>query len=687
MTILSTFCVPLVNYGTGAPLPGAVVTVYKYDTTVKASIYNLSGSATANPIVADASGLVKFQAEAGYLYEIVWSAGMYTSPRFVVGENELADFIAQASAILAQTTATLAAAIPADRALNSDAVAASLSFKSIVYNQNIAARKVIGTSETLAGEYTNGGDYDCSTMPRGLEFDVQSRRSATQDTIIRLGYGQSFTDNSGSNTLTLGKGRGAKIKRLSQLTYRASILPIDPSEQEIQSGSWTLWPSGRGNLWTAQYRASVACPSDTALTLPTGLSGLTSTRAGIVASISNDTTYTSDPQALVPEVVDDTHITIHNPNNSTELGATTNLTLMIFGLTYTATTSRGSAVYSTLNPTGIDYTLFCAGQSNMAVPMMGNGPASFDSRIISIATKKNFYYVNQAYSGSTILYGATTAGNEWWNQNTASPGARTTALVAAINAVIASGAPAPDYVVFDVGQSEAIRYGTVGYSFITPAAWIAAVQSILAYVRTNTSLPSLAFIWNPIGRWGSDGIDVGLNVIRQAQLSMCDGVNIIQGADGVLASLREAAGDGVHYDERGQIIIWEQLADIFGNLKLSTTEPLGPTIGSSGFKRVSGTLDTFEVTITASSGSITHPVSPGGIALLPSSNAAGTPIALDATTPYSWVSNKLRIKTAADQATAPYLCWPYGSAAVDVASIITDGSGYAIRSRTMIQAT
>ena len=600
--------------------------------------------------------------------------------------DEVAGYVSQSRTLLAQTQAAINAAIPPDRALNADAVIAAHSFKSIPYNQNIAVRKVIGTAEAIAGEYTNGGDYDCSTMPRGEEFDVQPRRSATQDTIIRLGYGQSFMDNGGSNTLTLGKGRGAKIKRMSQTTFRAWLAPIDPSEAQVVSGSFTWWPRG-DNTWSLQYRGTVACPSDTALTLPTGFSGLSGTRVGILSSISNDTSYASDPQAIVCEVVDDTHLTIHNPNTSAELGANTSITVLMHGLTYVATTSRGSAVYTTESPTGIDHTLIGAGQSNMAVAMMGNGPASFDARIIAIASKKNFYYVNQAYSGSTILYGATTAGNEWWNQNTSTPGARTTAIVAAINAVIASGAPAPDYIVFDVGQSEAIRYGTPGYSFITAANWTAAVAAMLAYIRTNTSLPSLKLIWNPIGRWGSEGIAVGLNVLRQAQLGMCDGVNIIQGADGVLASLRETAGDGVHYDERGQMIIWQQLADIFGNLKLGLSQPLGPTIGNTGFKRVVGTLDQFEITITASSGSITQPAAPGNFALLPSSDPAGAPITLDATTPYSWVSGKLRIKTAAAQATAPYLCYPYGGATAPVDSIITDGTGYAIRSRTMIQAT
>jgi len=601
--------------------------------------------------------------------------------------TEVAGYVSTSRSLLAQTQAAINAAIPPDRALNADAVIAAHSFKSIPYNQNIAVRKVIGTAEAIAGEYTNGGDYDCSTMPRGEEFDVQPRRSATQDTIIRLGYGQSFMDNGNSNTLTLGKGRGAKIKRVSQTTFRAWLAPIDPSEAQVVSGSFTWWPRG-DNTWSLQYRGTVACPSDTALTLPTGFSGLSGTRVGILSSISNDTSYASDPQAIVCEVVDDTHLTIHNPNTSAELGVNTSITVLMHGLTYVATTSRGSAVYTTESPTGIDHTLIGAGQSNMAVAMMGNGPASFDARIISVDAKKNFYFVNQAYSGSTILYGATTAGNEWWNQNTSTPGARTTDLVDAINAVIASGAPAPNYIVFDVGQSEAIRYGTPGYSFITAANWTAAVSAILAYIRANTTpaLPSLKLIWNPIGRWGSEGIAVGLNVLRQAQLGMCDGVNIIQGADGVLASLREAAGDGVHYDERGQMIIWQQLADIFGNLKLGLSQPLGPTIGNTGFKRVVGTLDQFDVTITASSGSITHPAAPGCIALLPSSDPAGAPLSLDPTTPYAWVSGKLRIKTAAPQATAPYLCYPYGGASAPVDSIITDGTGYALRSRTMLQA-
>lgn len=85
MAALQTINIPLVNFQTGAILPGATLTVYKTGTVVKASIYDLTGAARANPITADATGLCQFQVRAGQLYDVVWTLGAYTSPRYIVG--------------------------------------------------------------------------------------------------------------------------------------------------------------------------------------------------------------------------------------------------------------------------------------------------------------------------------------------------------------------------------------------------------------------------------------------------------------------------------------------------------------------------------------------------------------------------------------------------------------------------
>jgi len=84
MTILAPFNIPVVNLQTGAPLPGATVTVYKTGTMTKASLYDMAGLARSNPIVCDSSGLVQFQIGAASVYDVVWSLGSYTSPRFVI---------------------------------------------------------------------------------------------------------------------------------------------------------------------------------------------------------------------------------------------------------------------------------------------------------------------------------------------------------------------------------------------------------------------------------------------------------------------------------------------------------------------------------------------------------------------------------------------------------------------------
>lgn len=85
ITALVPFNIPIANYQTGVPLPGATVTVYKTGTVTKASIYDLTGAARANPITVDSSGLVQFQAQVGQICDVVWSLGAYTSPRLMVG--------------------------------------------------------------------------------------------------------------------------------------------------------------------------------------------------------------------------------------------------------------------------------------------------------------------------------------------------------------------------------------------------------------------------------------------------------------------------------------------------------------------------------------------------------------------------------------------------------------------------
>jgi len=61
-------------------LPGASVTVYLNGTATKASIYDrVTGSPIPNPTTADAYGVVAFQADANYSYQLVWQSGNYTS--------------------------------------------------------------------------------------------------------------------------------------------------------------------------------------------------------------------------------------------------------------------------------------------------------------------------------------------------------------------------------------------------------------------------------------------------------------------------------------------------------------------------------------------------------------------------------------------------------------------------------
>lgn len=90
------------NLQTGVALPGAIVSVYKTGTTTLASLFDaLTGAAIANPLTADSTGLVSFKVVAGAVYDMVWSSGAYTSPRYAIG--------VEAASVQALLNATLAA--------------------------------------------------------------------------------------------------------------------------------------------------------------------------------------------------------------------------------------------------------------------------------------------------------------------------------------------------------------------------------------------------------------------------------------------------------------------------------------------------------------------------------------------------------------------------------------------------
>ena len=79
------------NLQTGVALPGATVSVYKTGTSTFATIYDaVTNAPIANPLTADATGLVQFKILTGPICDAVWSSGAYTSPRYAIG-NEIAN--------------------------------------------------------------------------------------------------------------------------------------------------------------------------------------------------------------------------------------------------------------------------------------------------------------------------------------------------------------------------------------------------------------------------------------------------------------------------------------------------------------------------------------------------------------------------------------------------------------------
>ncbi len=70
------------NFSTFVPLPGASVSIYVGSTTNFAVIYDVNGNVTNNPMMANSTGFVEFQADDSG--QLVVSAGSYVSPRLLL---------------------------------------------------------------------------------------------------------------------------------------------------------------------------------------------------------------------------------------------------------------------------------------------------------------------------------------------------------------------------------------------------------------------------------------------------------------------------------------------------------------------------------------------------------------------------------------------------------------------------
>jgi len=76
-----------VNFQTGVPIPGALVSVYLSGTTTFAVVSDTNGAPLPNPMTADSNALVTFVIDPADTYEVVVSNGIYVSPRYVIGDS------------------------------------------------------------------------------------------------------------------------------------------------------------------------------------------------------------------------------------------------------------------------------------------------------------------------------------------------------------------------------------------------------------------------------------------------------------------------------------------------------------------------------------------------------------------------------------------------------------------------
>ena len=97
LAALQAYQYQAVNLQNNEPLPGAVVTIYNFGTTTRATIYDMSGNPLSNPMLADQNGAIAFQAQNTGSYQAVWSSKNYISPLWSLTTNGAIPAISLAS--------------------------------------------------------------------------------------------------------------------------------------------------------------------------------------------------------------------------------------------------------------------------------------------------------------------------------------------------------------------------------------------------------------------------------------------------------------------------------------------------------------------------------------------------------------------------------------------------------------
>lgn len=257
------------------------------------------------------------------------------------------------------------------------------------------------------------------------------------------------------------------------------------------------------------------------------------------------------------------------------IGADTHIrVLCITASDYIVTELRGTLTGSNgTAPAARASTIVVMGESHAQYFGSYGGFAGLQERMGELSLSKSIWPVNCGFGGAAIMEGFGSDGtNHFWN-TAGTPGARATLSLTRIQDAIAAGQPAPADVLFIIGENELDNLTTA--SLITD--WKAAAAALIAWFRTQLSLPNLRFHWVPLGSDDYSGtLDTIYSAIREGQLDVIAAdANILQGPE--MYDLSRAYED-THLDFEGQYQLGRRFADHVDNAANAATNNLGPNI-------------------------------------------------------------------------------------------------------------
>lgn len=340
------------------------------------------------------------------------------------------------------------------------------------------------------------------------------------------------------------------------------------------------------------------------------------------------------------------------------------------------------AIYTQALATGLTSVTTALPARARTLPIMGQSLASlaasgghegFCNGMADLGETYSTHIVDAGYGGSGLLK-ATVAGtaypdNYWWDHAAHTAGPLATTCKDAIAAAIAAGQPNPIACYWNQGQQEAPKIDNT--SGVTQADYTAAFVAMIAWLRTQLSLPNLKVIIEPLVN-RSSGNAGGNSVVRNALLAVpASDSKCSIGPSNLDSRLKS---DGLHWDLQSRWRAMYRLAAAYDNVANSASNPLGPTI--TAFSQVSPTR--YMATISPSSGALVKPDSIAGFGILPNTGAltAITPLEVTA---YAWSGNNLLFDLAVEPTAAPRLIWPWDNCAAAPSQIITDASGMPLR--------